>query len=399
VYCRSLLDGLAAVAAPDDRFEVFAPADPKPLFPASGIEPGRPAALADPRFALHLFDWPAGHPLADPLDVVLADRLRAVRPDVFHCSYFTALLRPVCPQAVTFHDAGFLEFPHLYGPRGEARRAAVAKLRDADSIARIIGDSSDARRRLCKAIPFPEPRAEAVLLPLTDPPAAVAAAVSARDRRGSVAAWPGGETLAEWGRYLFVPVGAATGVARGRKNIPTAVRAFRRLSPAGVGLVIASNAILAEGMLADLLPPEEIAAGGMVGPADGRLRMWRSADGAVRVLPDLARPEFLAAMACSAGVVYPSRYEGFGLPSVEAMAVGVPLVAAAATSIPEVAGDAAILVDPDDVPGFASAMGRVLSDPAVSADLVARGRRRLSEFTLARFGADNLAVYRRTMGL
>jgi glycosyltransferase involved in cell wall biosynthesis len=93
--------------------------------------------------------------------------------------------------------------------------------------------------------------------------------------------------------------------------------------------------------------------------------------------------------------VYPSRYEGFGFPLVEAMACGAPVIASNASAIPEVTGDAAALLDPDDEPGFAAAIARVLTDSAYAADLRARGLARAARFTWADTAARTLDAYRR----
>jgi glycosyltransferase involved in cell wall biosynthesis len=90
----------------------------------------------------------------------------------------------------------------------------------------------------------------------------------------------------------------------------------------------------------------------------------------------------LAALYTGARVmVYPSVVETFGLPPLEAMACGTPVVASNRTSIPEIVGDAALLVDPDDVSAFAAALFRALHDETLRADLVAKGRARVARFT------------------
>ena len=93
----------------------------------------------------------------------------------------------------------------------------------------------------------------------------------------------------------------------------------------------------------------------------------------VRWLGHVGEDELAALYRHATALVFPSRYEGFGLPIVEAMARRTPVIAADTSSIPEVARGAAILVDPDDAAGLRDAMRRVASDKALRADLAARG--------------------------
>jgi glycosyltransferase involved in cell wall biosynthesis len=91
---------------------------------------------------------------------------------------------------------------------------------------------------------------------------------------------------------------------------------------------------------------------------------------------------------------YPSVYEGFGLPVLEAMTWGCPVVTSNTSSLPEVAGDAAMLVDPDDTEALAEALNQVIGDPALRNTLVERGYQQAAKFSWTRTAKDTLAAYR-----
>jgi len=92
--------------------------------------------------------------------------------------------------------------------------------------------------------------------------------------------------------------------------------------------------------------------------------------------------------------VYPSLFEGFGLPLLEAMRCGVPVVASSTTSMPEVVGDAGVLIDPNDVEGFAQSMEEILCDGELAADLARRGLERSREFSWDKCARQTLDIYR-----
>lgn len=117
----------------------------------------------------------------------------------------------------------------------------------------------------------------------------------------------------------------------------------------------------------------------------------------VRYLHNLAESTLVTCYQTADVFVFPSTFEGFGLPVLEAFRSGCPVVAGDATSVPEVTGDAAILVDPMDARGLAHSVSRVLDDPGLRGTLRSRGGTRAADFTWQRTAALTLAVYRQIL--
>jgi len=173
----------------------------------------------------------------------------------------------------------------------------------------------------------------------------------------------------------------ALGTVEPRKNLPGLVRAFDALAPThpGLGLVIAGP---------DGWGAEDLARAITVATHADRIHRLGYVD-------DAGRRDLLAG---ASALAYPSLYEGFGLPPLEAMSTGVPVVATTAGSLPEVLGDAALLTDPADDDELAGALERILSEPDTRNSLVARGLARAEQYTWDRTGDDLLALYRTVAG-
>lgn len=371
VHCRMVVNALMQVES-DHTFTILAPRNPADLFPHVAAEPFDAHSSPSDRFAFRRLEIPAGFNLAEPLDALLAVPLAEVKPDVLYCSYYTGMASPPCRQIVAFHDAGFLENPAGFGATAAIRKQTIETIRPAISLIQCI--SFDARDRICRLLPWDEARTAVIWHALPDSPSAIEAAKAS-------------SPLPDFPKpYFLVPVGAATGFNRARKNVPTAVKAYRALKGGAANLVIAGTATLTEKVLAELLPSHE--AGSIRG------ERWVSDDGAIAILPTVSRADLLVLMRHAVAVVYPSRYEGFGLPTVEAMAIGTPLIAARATSIPEIVGDAGILIDPDDVAGFTDAMTSLAIGPEFARPFVINGQIRSELFSRGRYGLHLLELLR-----
>ena len=171
------------------------------------------------------------------------------------------------------------------------------------------------------------------------------------------------------------------GVLEPRKNHSLLVAALRRLHDAGerVGLVIVGR----EGWRW---------ADPMAQPGTADLRPW------VRIFRDVPDKDLAEFYSRAEVFAYPSLYEGFGLPVLEAMACGTPVVASRTSSLPEVAGEAALLADPTDAAEFAARLLDVLRQPALRARLIAAGQQRATELSWQRTAEQTLAVYQRVCG-
>ena len=168
-----------------------------------------------------------------------------------------------------------------------------------------------------------------------------------------------------------------------RKNLIVLLDAFAALCqeqrlPPGTQLVLAGRAgWLSEATLARAAAPElrdRVVVTGYVSD-DDLLALYRGA----RLL------------------AFPSLYEGFGLPVLEAMQLGLPVVCSRASSLPEVAGDAAVLVEPQDVAGWAGALESVYHDSALRAALAARGQAQAATFSWERCARAVLAAIEEAM--
>jgi glycosyltransferase involved in cell wall biosynthesis len=291
--------------------------------------------------------------------VQLPRRARRLRLDVLHCPAPLAPVRSTVPTVVTVHDILGLDHPEWFtrALALHSRLVLAPVLRRATC---LLVPSTHTRDRLVARLGVDPARMRLVPLgvdPLFspgDPPPGL------RKRLG-----------------LEGPFVLTVGTLQPRKNVESVLWAFERLVAAGADhrLALVGGRGWRDEALAELIrrspSAERIVVTGRVSD-DDLVGLYRAAD-------------------C---FVYPSRYEGFGLPPLEAMACGTPVLSSDRTSLPEVVGDDALLVDPDDVDAIERALSELISSPELSAELVGRGRRRAAEFSWRRCATLTAEAYR-----
>lgn len=289
------------------------------------------------------------------------------RLDLLHGLAFAAPLAAACPTVITVHDLSFLRFPTAFRPfnriylslftRWSTRRAA-----------RVIAVSESTRQDVISLCDVPAERVVTVPNGVSEQfaPAEPRAVAEFRARAG----------LPE--RFILF-----LGTLEPRKNI--------------VGLLEAYRVARKE---APALLPKLIVAGGKGWYYDtifARVAELGLTDAVI--FPGFVSAKELPWWYRAAEVfVYPSQFEGFGLPVLEAMACGTPVITSNTSALPEVAGDAALLVPPDDAPALANALLRVLADPMRRAQMRDAGFRQAAQFSWTRTVTETVAVYRSVLG-
>ena len=286
--------------------------------------------------------------------------------DVLHVPYFAPPLWKPRPVVITVHDLIPMTLPDY---RGSALVRAYTRLVAAASrtATLILTDSEASRRDVLRLLRVPTERVRTVYL-AADPaflPPGPEAVQAVRDKYG-----------------LARPYVLYLGGFDRRKNVVGLIRAFSLL-PRGIRdrhhLVIAGR-LPPRG--SDFFPDPRSAAR-EAGVAGGVIFLdW---------VPEEEKPALYGGAACFA---FPSFYEGFGLPPLEAMACGAPVVASKAGSLPEIVGDGGLLVDPWDEDALAGAMARLLEDVDEREALSWKALEWARRFTWERTALETLAAYR-----
>ncbi|NLF00061.1 MAG: glycosyltransferase family 4 protein [Anaerolineales bacterium] len=321
---------------------------------------GREGVCPDPLLPVRQARWPTERAAVRAVWEQTAQPwlLRRIGADLVHAPVFVAPIAAPCPSVVTIHDLSFLRFPQLFRPANRLYLRIMTRL-STQRARRIIAVSRHAAEETTRLLGIGPERINVVYHGV-DPafrPISRADVEAFRQRAGLPA------------RYaLFV------GTLEPRKNLARLVEAFARVRDDTLHLVLAGG----KGWFYDELYARVETLGlqhavtfaGYVPQED--LPLWYNA---------------------ATAFVYPSLYEGFGLPVVEAQACGVPVLTSDVSSLPEAAGGASVLVDPYDVEALAAGLQRLLQDQPLREGLREAGLTHAQRFTWPKAAWETTRVY------
>ncbi len=356
VAARELIPALLERAPEGMRFTAFV--NREAAAADAGPWESRLPAVTVPVNARNRVQWVLG-------EQALLPRLAAREGvDLLHSLASTAPLRGRFRRVVTVHDLIYARFPDAHsGIREKGMRVLVpAAARRSD---RVIVDSQSTREDVVELIGIDPARIDVV--PLGLGAGVRQAPMPERELR---------ERLDLGGRRVLLSLSAK----RPHKNLLALIDALA------------------------LIPSERRPLLVLPGYPTGHERELRERAASSGVAGDVRFPGWLpeeqieGLWAVAGGFVFPSLYEGFGLPVLEAMARGVPVACSNASSLPEVAGDAALMFDPREERAIADAISRLMDDRALGARLRELGRGRVGRFTWERAAALTLESYARALG-
>ena len=296
-------------------------------------------------------------------------RLLWDRPALLHCPVNVMPLLAPTPTVITIHDLGFMRFPDRYKKAKRFYLHALTAL-SAKRARHLITPSEAIRQEVIELLKIPARRVTAIAEGVSEDfkPVPAAEVEKFRREKGLPAKF-----------VLYV------GTLEPRKNLPLLIRAFARWRT--------ENPDDAKGV--------RLILGGAKGWFYEEIFRLVEQFGLTELtdFPGYLREADLPLWYNSARCfVYPSVYEGFGLPPLEAMACGCPVITSDTSSLPEVVGEAGILVKPDDETGLTAALNRLLTDDAAWSAYREKGLVQAARFTWQEAARQTLGIYRQIVG-
>jgi glycosyltransferase involved in cell wall biosynthesis len=330
-----------------------------------------PAALPPlgPNFALRRIPFPRLWTHAR-----LSGELLVRAPDVLfvpaHVLPLGAPLRRGTRRVVTIHDLGYLRFPEAH-TRAHRLYLRLSTLWSARAATRLIAVSSTTRDDLIRLARVPATKIAVVHHGLSERfrPVEDQALIDAAEERYGIRP----------PYFLYI------GTVQPRKNLVRLIEAFAKATQ--------TNDPNLQSAICNLQLVIVGKRGWLTESIERRAAELGIAE-RVRFTGYAADEDLPALLSGALAFIFPSLYEGFGMPVLEAMACGAPVLASNTSSLPEVAGDAALLADPTDSAALADGLARLAADAGLRAELRARGLARAAAFTWDRCAEETLAVLR-----
>jgi len=297
------------------------------------------------------------------IPLTLSAELRKNPVDVLHVQFTAPPFCP-CPVVVSIHDLSFEHLPQTFNRRSRTQLRLTVR-HSARRAARILSLSEHTRRDIIETYGINEDHVDAIPLAAPEHFAPVRDYAELQRVR---------HNYGIDGDYIL-----SVGSIQPRKNLARLIKAFASLR--------------GDGSIANL--PKLVLAGKCAWLYDETLRALEESGTKEAVVvtgyvPEEDLPALYSGALC---FVYPSYFEGFGLPPLEAMKCGAPVIVGNRTSLPEVVGDAALLVDPFDVEAIGAAIKRLINDSELRRELSIKGQKRASAFNWLDTARRTLAVY------
>ena len=306
-------------------------------------------------------DWSRSYSMREQFTIPLDLRREAV--DLFHAPHYVLPPLTPCKSVVTIHDCIHLRFPQYLPNRLGYVYARTSLWVATHRATRVLTVSETSKRDILRYFRVPEAKIDVIYNAIDE-------------RLGEAPSAEDVERVRE--RYqLNDPFVLYAGNIKPHKNLDRLIEAFNTLRRGGL-----ENVKL-------LIIGDEVSKYATLRRAVHRYKLHKH----VRFFGFVPDKTLASLYRLASVFVFPSLYEGFGLPPLEAMAAGTPVITSNVSSLPEVVGDAAILIDPYEPNEIAEAMRRVLTDPALREDLRARGLVRVKEFSWDRSIRRVRAIY------
>ncbi len=297
------------------------------------------------------------------IPITLSTELRRNPVDLLHVQFTSPPLAP-CPVVVSIHDLSFEHLPLTFKRRSRMQLRLTVR-RSARQAAHVLALSESARNDIIATYGIPGERVTAI--PLAAPPGFSPVVDEKELQRVR-------QTYGIEGDYIL-----SVGSIQPRKNLPRLIAAY--------GILLRERPAAKLPRLVLVGKHAWLYGETLRAISKNRIETLTVLTGYV---PDSDLPALYSGATC---FIYPSYFEGFGLPPLEAMTCGTPVIAGNRTSLPEVIGDAGILVDPFNEAEIARAIKEVVDNPQLRSELRAKGIKRAAQFTWPETARKTLEVY------